>query len=313
MPPQTAWEWLEGYGALNMAPEKVFGKWQDAVDAVTAELDRIIPERVLDDMLADTRQSVALKPGKVVINGSGWGALEELRLGGKLAEHLDFGEIQSEQMPWAELLENNKMSVDSPESYMVSDNFFRKLQSAEPSWQTAYFKSLNYYRRGDLERAEAEISALTGEYSRKHILHLMANIRRRQGRAAEASELIMQAGLLCTADASFIKEVLKMLLELKAYDRMKALLDALTPELRKLPMIKFMHAAALAHTGDLDGAENILLENGGLDIPDIREGENSTSELYIFIRMEKAKLAGKTITPAEVDVPFILDLRMSGQ
>ena len=313
MPPQTAWEWLEGYGALNMAPEKVFGKWQDAVDAVTAELDRIIPERVLDDMLADTRQSVALKPGKVVINGSGWGALEELRLGGKLAEHLDFGEIQSEQMPWAELLENNKMSVDSPGSYMVSDNFFRKLQGAEPSWQTAYFKSLNYYRRGDLERAEAEISALTGEYSRKHILHLMANIRRRQGRAAEASELIMQAGLLCTRDASFSKEVLKMLLELKAYDRMKALLDALTPELRKLPMIKFMHAAALAHTGDLDGAENILLENGGLDIPDIREGENSTSELYIFIRMEMAKLAGETITPAEVDVPFILDLRMSGQ
>ena len=59
-------------------------------------------------------------------------------------------------------------------------------------------------------------------------------------------------------------------------------------------------------------AGHILLENGGLDIPDIREGENSTSELYIFIQMEKAKLAGQTITPAQVAVPFVLDLRMSG-
>ena len=312
MPPQTAWEWLEGYGALTMAKEKVFGKWQDAVDAVTVELDRIIPEAELDEILLNTRQSVALKPGKVVIQGSGWGALEELRLGGKLAEHLDFGELQSEQMPWAELLENNRMSVDSPESYMVSDNFFQLLKNAAPSWQTAYFKSLNYYRRGDFERADAEISAVTGKYSRKHILHLQANIRRKQGSFAEAAELIMQAGLLCTSDASFIKEVLKMLLEFKEYGKMKELFNAITPQLQALPLIKFMYAAALAHTGNLTGAEDILLENGGLDIPDIREGENSTSELYIFIQMEKAKLAGQTITPAQVAVPFVLDLRMSG-
>ena len=33
----------------------------------------------------------------------------------------------------------------------------------------------------------------------------------------------------------------------------------------------------------LDKAKH-LLENGGLDIPDIREGENSTSGLYLYIQ-----------------------------
>lgn len=313
MPPATAWEWLEGYGALMMPPEKVFGSWENAVNAVTDGLDRIIPESQLDALLDTTRQSVALKPGKVVVSGSGWGALEELNRGGKLAEHLDFGKVQAEQMPWVELLESNKISVTFPESYMVSDSIFRRLQSAEPSWQTAYFKALYFYRQDDLERAWNEIAAIKGAYSKKHILHLSANIRRKEGRFDEASELICQAGLLACDDASFVKEVLKMLLELNSYERMLKILTALTAEIKELPLIKFMHACALAHSGKPCEAENILLENGGLDIPDIREGENSTSELYIFIQMEKAKLAGKTILPEDVNVPFALDLRMSGQ
>ena len=312
MPPQTAWEWLEGYGALNMPQEKVFGSWDEAVASVTAELDRIIPESELDELLHSTRQSVALKPGRIMVKGSGWGALEELRSGSKLSEQLDFGEPQEAQQPWVELLKENKMSTASPDSYMVSDNFFRKLKEAAPSWQTAYFKALNYFRRNDFERAERELDSISGEYSEKHILHLRANIRRKLGKAAEAAELIYQAGLKTTDDASFCKEVLKMLLELKAFELMKNFIAALSDNLLQLPFIKFMNACALAHTGSLNEAENILLENGGLNIPDIREGENSTSELYIFIQLQKAALAGKTLTAAQVAVPFELDLRMSG-
>ena len=61
----------------------------------------------------------------------------------------------------------------------------------------------------------------------------------------------------------------------------------------------------------IDEAETILLENGGLDIPDIREGENSTSQLYIDIKTEQARRKGKEIDPKSVQVPFLLDLRMS--
>ena len=62
---------------------------------------------------------------------------------------------------------------------------------------------------------------------------------------------------------------------------------------------------------NFEKAEQILMQNGGLNIPDIREGENSASQLYIYIQQKKAELEGKIITPDQVVVPFNLDFRMS--
>lgn len=102
-----------------------------------------------------------------------------------------------------------------------------------------------------------------------------------------------------------------MLLGLEAYDKMFDLSSKLSSKILSLPLMKFMHAYALAHTGKIDEAETILLENGGLDIPDIREGENSTSGLYLYIQEEKAKRDNLPFDAKKVNVPFNLDLRMS--
>ena len=72
-----------------------------------------------------------------------------------------------------------------------------------------------------------------------------------------------------------------------------------------------MRANALAHTGKLAEAEAILLKNGGLEIPDIREGENSTSGLYLYIQEQKAKRDNIPFAAEKIKVPFELDLRMS--
>ncbi|MBQ6474469.1 MAG: hypothetical protein IJJ33_20985, partial [Victivallales bacterium] len=126
-----------------------------------------------------------------------------------------------------------------------------------------------------------------------------------------AAELICQAGMCALEDVSFIKEVLKMLLQLKSYQRMKDLLQALSPKMTKLPLIRLMKAFALAYTGDPLQAESILMENGGLSVPDIREGENSTSQLYLHIQAEKARIRGEAFDESMVHVPYPLDLRMS--
>ena len=102
-----------------------------------------------------------------------------------------------------------------------------------------------------------------------------------------------------------------MLLGLEEYGKMAELLDTMSPAIRQRPLIRFMEACVYAHTGRLEEAENILLENGGLNIPDIREGENSTSQLYIYIQQKKAEAAGIPFDPAKVMVPFNIDLRMS--
>ena len=310
MPPRTAWEWLEGYGAIRIQPEKVFGEWQTAIKEVTALLDEKIPAANLETMLAETRKTIALKPGKTIISGSGWGALEEMRMQEKLTPHLDFGTIGEEQKIWADLLKNNRFSDDNIFSYLISKNWFEKISQAEDSWQKEYFSALYYYRTGDLNTADDALKKAKNG-SRKHVLHLLANVRMKQGRTQEAAEAIYLAGKETPADPSFNKEVLKMLLELGEYDKMADLLKTMSPEIRALPFIQYMDACVHAYTGKLEKAEQILMQNGGLNIPDIREGENSASQLYIYIQQKKAELEGKIITPDQVIVPFNLDFRMS--
>ena len=310
MPPRTAWEWVEGYGAVSADPAKVFGDWQTAVDEVTSILDEKIPAGDLEELLAQTRESIALVPGKNVMSGSGWGALEEMRMQKKLAAQLDFGSVGKEQSIWVELLKDNRITDENICSYLVSDPWFEKISAAEDSWQKDYFCALYYYRKGDYRSALELLDKISGG-SRKHILHLRANIRLKQGRKAEAAEAIYLAGMETPDDPSFSKEALKMLLGLEEYEKMSRLLEHMTNEVRQKPLIRFMESCICAHTGKLDEALAILMENGGLNVPDIREGENSTSQLYIFIQQKKAEAAGLPFDPAKVDVPFAIDLRMS--
>ena len=310
MPPRTAWEWVEGYGAISANPAKIFGDWQTAVDEVTAILDEKIPAADLEELLVQTRESIALVPGKNVMSGSGWGALEEMRMQKKLAPQLDFGSVGKEQSLWVELLKNNRITDENICSYLVSDPWFEKLSGSEDCWQKNYFCALYYYRKGDYRSALELLDKISGG-SRKHILHLRANIRLKQGRKAEAAEAIYLAGMETPDDPSFSKEALKMLLGLEEYEKMSRLLEYMTNEVRQKPLIRFMESCICAHTGKLDEALAILMENGGLNVPDIREGENSTSQLYIFIQQKKAEAAGLPFDPAKVDVPFAIDLRMS--
>ena len=311
MPPKTAWEWLEGYGSMNMKGEDVFGSWDDAVANTTAALDSLIPEAELDRILKETHDSVALKKGRVIVEGSGWGALEEKRRGGKLAPQLDFSNLGEEQAAWLELLENGNIGSSLPVSYQIGDEWFSLLQTAGESWQKHYHLALNHYRRKDLERAENEIAKAGDLRNNRHLLHLLANVRRLQKRFPESAELIFQAGKLDLGDKSFLKEVFKMLLELEDYGKMLELSSLMKKEIRAFPLMKFMRANALAHTGKFMEAEAILLENGGLEIPDIREGENSTSGLYLYIQEQKAKRDQRPFDAENIQVPFELDLRMS--
>ena len=111
-------------------------------------------------------------------------------------------------------------------------------------------------------------------------------------------------------DLSLLKEAFKNFSEAGAYDDAKEVYRQL-PEESKVPLVRFFYAEALAHTGDLAGAEAILLANGGIVIPDIREGENSTSAVYVYIQQEKARREGRILKGEEIGIPFSMDLRMT--
>jgi hypothetical protein len=131
------------------------------------------------------------------------------------------------------------------------------------------------------------------------------------GRGAETLDLLQTITLANPGDASLAKECLKVFIELNgAPERILLICDSLTRELQNKPMFRFCRAYALAHAGRPEEAENIITCDGGLEIPDIREGENSISDLYIYIRQEKARKQGIHLSANRVEVPFVLDLRM---
>ena len=47
-----------------------------------------------------------------------------------------------------------------------------------------------------------------------------------------------------------------------------------------------------------------------MEIPDLREGDNSVPNEYIFIRQTLAAREGRTLDPEEVVVPEKVDFRM---
>lgn len=312
MPPRTAWEWLEAYGPIQMNPKQVFGNWKTAVAETTAELDRILPAEELEDMLKTTHDSIALVPGRTIFRGSGWGALEEARQGCRMTTHLEFGRPGPEQAEWVCLLTHGRMDDTPPKSFQTGGQWLDLLLRAEQNWKTQYHAALNCYHRNDFRRAEEHLDAISpDESSEKFIAYLRANLRRRENRPAETSEALKTCGKYTHDDASFLKEILKMQFELEDYDAILKLIAAAEPEIQKRPLIRFMKAAALAHTGKIEEAEAIFLAGGGLDIPDIREGENSTSGLWLCLREKQAEREGIPFHPEKEKVPPEFDLRIS--
>ena len=70
-----------------------------------------------------------------------------------------------------------------------------------------------------------------------------------------------------------------------------------------------LKACALLKLGDPEGSEALLMENGGLDVPDVREGETSVTQLWLDIQTAKARLRGEALDPADLCPPPALDFR----
>ena len=80
------------------------------------------------------------------------------------------------------------------------------------------------------------------------------------------------------------------------------------PSIQANGRVKFYKACALAYTGKLDEAEELLCGNGGLIINDMREGEITMTDLWSYIREQRIK-RGEPVSPDE-NPPHVLDFRM---
>ena len=323
MPPHTTWEWLEAYGALSADGDTVHGDWHEAKAEVAARLDEIITDDRMDEILADTKK-MATSPasGKLSFRGSGWGALENLlrekNSRPKMAPHLDFGEIGAEQADWLSLLNDKKFLShepdESPVSWMLQPEWTRLMESAaaesdKDNWYAYLQLGMSYIADGrlndgwiELEKSQAIKNSPWAEYGK-------CVVKRVIGDAENACLHILNAAKMKPDDISIAKEAMEILVG-AGKDREAIDLALSMPEnVRSVGRVRLYTTMAHIHLGHIEEAEAVLNENGGLVIPDIREGETLITELWFLIEEAKAKRDGRDFDRNTAKVPPIFDYR----
>ncbi len=317
MPPNTAWEWLEAYGAMQADPALVHGDWADARREVGERLEAALPAAQLEHLLAATKKMAVTKGKGYSTVGSAFGRLENLRrekMGEPpLCPHLSFPPLDEHQAPWYTLLCDGKIPSDHgrpPLSWMLQPEWTRLIEESVDNHEKYLHLAAIYMAEHRL--VEADLALLTAESLGDSPIarFLRAQVLRLKGDTATAAREALAAHRTLPGDLSLARQAYTLALSAGLYDQLMDAYAAAPATIHADGRATMLYAFARLRTGDPHGAEELLHRGGGLQVTDIREGEVSLTSLYIEIRRTLSEKAGTPFDPADVDVPRKFDFRM---
>lgn len=306
MAPHTAWEWLERYGAFNLA--KRHDSFEEERESLTAEMRTMTGK--LEGMLADSRR-FAVQSGEVVYRGSGYADLENAcrRLRGEkpLSPHLDFASEDERQTPWRMFLEKGILPAPEPDEKpagcMADDFWYDKLKQQperQRDWHLFYHLGLNHLSRGKMEEAEANFSESIRLHDNAWSCYGLASLLCLEGRDDKKAIAVMEKGILMRReDLSYVKEGFRVLLRCGGYETLVRVYEQLPECVASETRVTLEYIAALSHVGRYREAYDLLTADGGLVVDDFREGENSIASLWLDLR--------KKLNMPEEKVPHVFD------
>lgn len=321
MPPKTTWEWVEAYGAIQTNPERTHGDWEVAKAEASGCLAKLVSEEALEELLVETKVMAKSPAEEVLFTADGWGALEQERRRickeDEMCSYLDFGSLGEEQKPWIELLTEGTLGEHEallpPVSYMCQDEWTELLKEAvkgkdKDNWFAKMQLGLNLFIKEDYERAEMMLADSLAAKRTPWALYSLAILYRDAGNHEKEVTYMLEAQESLPDDISLAKATLRCLYENKRFKELKEVYENLAENLKADARCMVYYAFALLDAGDIVGAEAILYNDGGLLIPDIRECETITLDLWVAI--EKAKHVGEVFDEEHMNPPRFADFRM---
>ena len=323
MPPKTTWEWMEAYGAIHTDPTKVHGSWNDAKLESVRCLNELLSEEALEELLLSTKKMSSSPAEQVIIHADGWGALERERRKrcdeDEICPYLDFGTLSKEQLPWLTLLNDGYIDdrdpTDPPISYMYQKEWTELLKKSvkgadSENWFAWLQLGLCTFIEKDYERAEEMLERSLAVKESPWALYSLSILNRDRGDHENEVELMLRAFKLRPDDISLSKECLRSLYNNKRFDDLKKVYENMPKVNREEPRCLVYYAFALVADGNIAAAEEILYNDGGIIVPDIRECETITLDLWIAIEKQKVISCGKTFDESSIDPPSFVDFRM---
>ncbi len=306
-PPNSAWEWVEAYGAAYLEPEKVHGTFEDARRNTSAWLDSVLPEAELDAFLKETHAD-AVREAEIRFKGHPWGELDNMikdRTGyPRIAPYLQFGELEDEQRMWADFLETGKFPEPNPAlppvSFMTQKLWVGLLKKAvrgadKDNWYAWYHLGLGMFAADDFERAKEYFERSLSLAESTWGWHGIAYCCFLLGENEEGIAALEKAFLLNPDHLPLVKEVLRTFYQLGDYAAMRRAADRISPEYAADRYVQNYLAMLLFKEGRAEEGKTLVLSNP-VPAPDIREGDENLSWCYLEATGE--------------EIPFELDFRM---
>ncbi|HIX28342.1 MAG TPA: DUF5107 domain-containing protein, partial [Candidatus Blautia stercoravium] len=285
MAPHTAWEWMEQYGVVQLSEKNRETSLCEREKEVTqAVMEAKMPER-MERMLHKTAV-MAKSPAEIVMEGSGYGALTER---GKLSAHLKFV-LSSESLKlWKNFFETGNLhqpkGSEIPDDFLIEkENLKFLLDTLESvnkeNWYAYYHAGLGYFAEEKYEEAKKVLLSSWKMEKNPWTCHAMASILLVQDRKEQAAQWMEKGLEMERKEIGYLKESFKLLFLCKAYKSLCREFEALQEEQRSIGKLRFYYISSLHHLGKEKEAYELLEENGGLIIDDIREGEDSIAQLW---------------------------------
>ncbi|MGG7463624.1 DUF5107 domain-containing protein [Plantibacter sp. YIM 135347] len=284
MPAGGEWSWVEAYGNAAADPSIAHGDdWNAAVIHTGERVERLIGADVLVRAHDAARASFDIAPDRIVSDGSGWGAVESALRSRTGTPWIDgtgtpfrSESIGDAERPWIALLDGDEFTGSA--SFVAGSAWDELLAAHSPTAQTLLHRATIAHAAGDADAARTlygQALEFGPDALAERGLALLAVDR---GDHITALDHYRRACAANPAGRSLLVEAATTALPAGDPELALQLLEAGIAAGLTGGRIDLLLASALAGTGQ--DARAVELLRSGIDVPDLREGDNALADLW---------------------------------
>lgn len=291
MAPNTAWEWMEQYGAIQISKASL-QEFMTAQAEVTSVVKELAGLKSMEETLLETR-TLAKTRGTVMLKGSSYGRFENILRKERdlppLAPQLDFSSSDTRLKVWEDFLEYGMLACPNPthvpKDCFLDDYLYQKLsdytgKKGSNHWYAWLHLGFNDYYHKNFKTARKAFLTSDQICANPWAKFGLAVINWAEGDRQNAITCALKGIHSYSKDLSYAKDIFKLLNYCGAYEEIKELYLSLTDEITQNSRIKLYYIIALTKLTEFKEAYDLLMENGGLVVDDIREGEDTIGPLW---------------------------------